>query len=129
MYSGPFYPLFQYLRQLVDSCGLHNLQKKNEWSAIEDLLIFATFSKTSENHLLHPRLKVPYTLLGTLPIHFLVLSLYTSWYSPYTLLGTLPIHCLVLSLYTSWYSPYTLLGTLPIHCLVLSLYTAWYSMT
>ena len=44
---------------MLDSDGLYNMKKTNEWSAIEDLLIFATFSKTSDQqYRLHSRLMV-----------------------------------------------------------------------
>ncbi len=44
----------EYLRQLSDVSGLHNLQKRNEHCTIEDLVIFAC--ATSSNTSLDPRL-------------------------------------------------------------------------
>ena len=34
----------QYLRQLMDSKGLYNLQRHNDWCAIEDLLLFTSLT-------------------------------------------------------------------------------------
>ena len=46
----------QYLRQLMDSKGLYNLQRRNDWCAIEDLLLFT--SLTSDTGVaLAPRLQ------------------------------------------------------------------------
>ncbi len=46
----------EYLRQLADTSGLYNLQKRNEHCTIEDLVIFASLT-SSEGALLDPRLR------------------------------------------------------------------------
>ena len=46
----------EYLRQLIDVKGLYNLEKKNEWSVIEDLVIFASLTSDSDA-LIEPRLR------------------------------------------------------------------------
>lgn len=46
----------EYLRQLSDTSGIHNLHKKNDWCAIEDLIIFACLTSDSDA-LLGPRLR------------------------------------------------------------------------
>jgi hypothetical protein len=46
----------EYLRQLIDIKGLYNLEKKNEWSVIEDLVIFASLTSDSDA-LVEPRLR------------------------------------------------------------------------
>ena len=46
----------EYLRQLVDIKGLYNLEKKNEWSIVEDLVIFASLTSDSDA-LVEPRLR------------------------------------------------------------------------
>lgn len=46
----------EYLRQLIDIKGLYNLEKKNEWCVVEDLVIFASLT-TSSDALVEPRLR------------------------------------------------------------------------
>ena len=46
----------EYLRQLIDVKGLYNLEKKNEWSVIEDLVIFASLTSDSDAPV-EPRLR------------------------------------------------------------------------
>ena len=46
----------EYLRQLIDVKGLYNLEKKNEWSVIEDLVVFASLTSDSDA-LVEPRLR------------------------------------------------------------------------
>ena len=46
----------EYLRQLIDIKGLYNLEKRNEWSVVEDLVIFASLTSDSDA-LVEPRLR------------------------------------------------------------------------
>ena len=46
----------EYLRQLIDIKGLYNLDKKNEWSVVEDLVIFASLTSDSDA-MVEPRLR------------------------------------------------------------------------
>ena len=46
----------EYLRQLIDTKGLYNLDKKNEWSVVEDLVIFASLTSDSDA-MVEPRLR------------------------------------------------------------------------
>ena len=46
----------EYLRQLIDIKGLYNLEKMNEWSIVEDLVIFASLTSDSDA-LVEPRLR------------------------------------------------------------------------
>ena len=46
----------EYLRQLIDVKGLYNLEKKNEWSVVEDLVIFGSLTSESDA-LVEPRLR------------------------------------------------------------------------
>ncbi len=46
----------EYLRQLADLRGVYNLQKRNEYSVIEDFVLFASVSGTSEA-VISPRLR------------------------------------------------------------------------
>lgn len=46
----------EYLRQLIDSKGLYNLEKKNDWCVIEDLVVFASLTSNSDA-LVEPRLR------------------------------------------------------------------------
>ena len=46
----------EYLRQLIDSKGLYNLEKKNDWCVVEDLVIFASLTSNSDA-LVEPRLR------------------------------------------------------------------------
>ena len=57
-------PQLQYLRQLVDVKGLYNLSRDQEWSNIEDIVIFSNGSDSSkEMTLRNSRLRVkPYTI-------------------------------------------------------------------
>ncbi len=48
--------LWQYLRQLMDGGGLHNLCKPNDWAAIEDLVVFGAVTSNRGNVQLDPRL-------------------------------------------------------------------------
>ena len=45
-----------YLRQLIDARGLYNLDKRNEWSVVEDFVIFGSLTSTSDA-LIEPRLR------------------------------------------------------------------------
>lgn len=46
----------EYLRQLTDAKGLYNLEKKNEWCVVEDFVIFASLTSSSDA-LVEPRLR------------------------------------------------------------------------
>ena len=46
----------EYLRQIIDIKGLYNLDKKNEWSVVEDLVIFASLTSDSDA-VVEPRLR------------------------------------------------------------------------
>ena len=46
----------EYLRQLIDVKGLYNLEKKNEWCVVEDLVMFASLT-SSADALVEPRLR------------------------------------------------------------------------
>lgn len=46
----------EYLRQLTDLSGLYGLQRKNEWSVIEDFVLFASLTSNADA-LVSPRLR------------------------------------------------------------------------
>ena len=56
--------LDQYIRQLIDCHGVHNLGKKNTFSAIEDLSLFTALTTASTTHSpLSPRLSHHFTVI------------------------------------------------------------------
>lgn len=55
--TGPLHcSSHEYLRQLIDSKGLYNLEKKNDWCLVEDLVVFASLTSNSDA-LVGPRLR------------------------------------------------------------------------
>ena len=47
----------QYLRQVLDSRGLYNLQKQNDWCSIEDLVVFGALTSARRRTTVAPRLQ------------------------------------------------------------------------
>ena len=58
----------QYLRQLMDGRGLYNLQKQNDWCAIEDLVLFTSLTSDTGT-----------TLAPRLQSHFAVIQIPDLW--------------------------------------------------